>query len=119
MLADSAPGGDRAWKCWQRWSHSAPGAKPGLGVAVLAMTALPFTVTGANLAIPEIREDFGSSLATLSWTLSAYSIVIASFTLLGGTLSSRFGYRRMFIGGVLSVHPRLACCACSRRAPPC
>lgn len=77
------------------------GAKLGLTVAVLAMTVLPYTVTGMNLAIPEIQEEFDSSLAALSWTLSGYSIVLASFTMLGGSLSTRFGNRRMFVVGVV------------------
>ncbi len=82
-----------------------PGAVLGLVVSVMAMIVLPFAVTGTNLALPAIKEDFGSSLAALSWTLSGYSIVLAGFTMLGGTVSSRLGFHRTFaIGvGVLTV----------------
>jgi len=68
----------------------------GLTTSMLGMAALPFAVTGTNLAIPLIKEDFGSSLAALSWALSGYSIILAALTMLGGALSSRIGTLRAF-----------------------
>lgn len=75
-------------------------AKIGLATSMLGMAALPFAVTGTNLAIPLIKVDFDASLASLSWALSGYSIVIASLTMLGGALSARFGTLRAFQLGV-------------------
>jgi EmrB/QacA subfamily drug resistance transporter len=72
----------------------------GLTTSMLGMAALPFAVTGTNLAIPLIKQDFDASLASLSWALSGYSIVIASLTMLGGALSARIGTLRAFQIGV-------------------
>lgn len=68
----------------------------GLTTSMLGMAALPFAVTGTNLAIPLIKEDFDSSLAALSWALSGYSIILAALTMLGGALSARIGTLRAF-----------------------
>jgi EmrB/QacA subfamily drug resistance transporter len=91
----------------------APGAVLSLCVAILAMTAFPLAATGTNLAFPEIREDFGSSLASLSWVLSAYSIVTAGLTLLGGAISDRIGWRLAFTVGLAIFTAASVLCALS------
>ena len=63
---------------------------------MLGMMALPFAVTGTNLAVPLIKKDFGASLSSLSWALSGYSIVIAALTMLGGVAAARIGTLRAF-----------------------
>lgn len=72
-----------------------------LAAALTAMCLMPFAVTGANLAFPDIEADFDTtSRATLSWALTGYSIVVAAFSLLGGQSSDRFDARRVFLGGL-------------------
>lgn len=83
----------------------------GLATSMLGMAALPFAVTGTNLAIPLIKEDFGSSLAALSWTLSGYSIIIAALTMLGGVISVRIGTLRAFQIGIGIFVAASAVCA--------
>ena len=83
----------------------------GLTTSMLGMAALPFAVTGTNLAIPLIKEDFGSSLAALSWTLSGYSIIIAALTMLGGVISVRIGTLRAFQIGIGIFVAASALCA--------
>ena len=61
-------------------------ASIGLATSMLGMMALPFAVTGTNLAVPLIKKDFNASLSSLSWALSGYSIVIAALTMLGGEI---------------------------------
>ena len=63
--------------------------------------ALPFAVTGTNLAVPLIKKDFNASLSSLSWALSGYSIVIAALTMLGGVAAARLGALRAFRIGVI------------------
>jgi len=77
---------------------------------MLGMTALPFAVTGTNLAVPLIKQDFNASLSTLSWTLSGYSIVLAALTMLGGTLAARAGTLRAFQIGVAIFAASSAVC---------
>ncbi|MFM8390438.1 MAG: MFS transporter, partial [Actinomycetota bacterium] len=82
----------------------------GLATSMLGMTALPFAVTGTNLAVPLIKADFDASLSTLSWTLSGYSIVLAALTMLGGTLAARIGTLRAFqAGAALFAFASLIC----------
>ena len=95
----------------------APGAGLALTVAVMAMVALPFGVTGTNLALPLVKKEFGSSLAALSWTLSGYSIVMAAFTMLGGTIASRLGTRRTFRIGVATLIVGTAACMAAPNTP--
>lgn len=77
---------------------------------MLGMMALPFAVTGTNLAIPLIKSDFGASLSSLSWALSGYSIVIAALTMLGGAISARIGTLRTFqIGAAIFATASVVC----------
>ena len=69
------------------------------------------TVTGAfivaldlsivNVAFPSIRHSFPStSTATLSWVLSAYSVVFGALLLGAGRIADRSGRRRAFLRGL-------------------
>jgi EmrB/QacA subfamily drug resistance transporter len=64
------------------------------------MTFLDVTIV--NIAFPDIRESFpDSSLAQLSWILTAYAIVFAAALVPAGRLADRFGRRRFFFLGLL------------------
>ena len=64
--------------------------------------------------LPDIRHDLGASLTGLQWVIDAYTIVVASFLILGGSTADRFGRRRVFQIKELSLFPRWArCCAVS------
>ncbi len=56
--------------------------------------------TIVNVALPDIRRDLGASLSGLQWVIDAYTIVIASFLMLGGSMADRFGRRRVFMVGM-------------------
>jgi len=64
----------------------------GSGLAMLDATVV-------NVALERIGADLGADLAALQWTLSGYSLTLASFILLGGSLGDRFGRRRVFVIG--------------------
>jgi EmrB/QacA subfamily drug resistance transporter len=60
-------------------------------------------VTIVNIAFPDIRSSFAStSLAGLSWILTAYNIVFAALLVPGGRLADRTGRRRVFMAGLLT-----------------
>ena len=88
----------------------------GLATSMLGMTALPFAVTGTNLAVPLIKEDLDASLSTVSWTLSGYSIVLAALTMLGGSFAARMGTLRVFRLGVLIFALSSAVCVIAPNA---
>jgi MFS family permease len=65
-----------------------------------------------NIAFPAIRHDFpGSSLADLSWVISAYAIVSAALVVPAGRWSDRGGRRRGFLGGLGVFVAASAVCA--------
>jgi EmrB/QacA subfamily drug resistance transporter len=60
-------------------------------------------VTIVNIAFPDIRASFAeTSLAGLSWILTAYNIVFAALLVPAGRLADRIGRRRMFMTGLLT-----------------
>src|SRR6476659_2944625 len=56
--------------------------------------------TAVNVALPSIGRDLGATLSGLQWTVTAYTLTLASLILLGGSLGDRFGRRRVFLIGV-------------------
>ncbi len=66
----------------------------GSGVAMLDATVV-------NVALPAIGEDLGSGLDGLQWTVNGYTLTLAAFILLGGSLGDRYGRRRIFVVGVV------------------
>jgi EmrB/QacA subfamily drug resistance transporter len=57
--------------------------------------------TVVNVALPHIGAELGGGVAGLQWTINAYTLTLASFILLGGSLGDRFGRRRVFVVGVV------------------
>jgi EmrB/QacA subfamily drug resistance transporter len=62
------------------------------------IAALDATVVG--IALPTIGRDFHTGLGDLQWVVTAYTLTLAAFLLLGGTLGDRFGRKRIFSIGV-------------------
>ncbi len=71
----------------------------------LALVSLAlFMVTLDNLvvtfALPSIRLQFHVDIASLEWTVNAYTLSFAVLLLSGAALGDRFGRRRMFVLGL-------------------
>lgn len=56
--------------------------------------------TVLNLAIPSLIRELGASPSDIQWILDAYILVFAGLLLTAGSLSDRFGRRRMLIIGL-------------------
>ncbi|WP_201931487.1 MFS transporter [Nocardioides donggukensis] len=56
--------------------------------------------TVVNVALPAIGDDLDADFADLQWTVTAYTLTLASFILTGGALGDRMGRRRVFVVGV-------------------
>ncbi|WGL51402.1 MFS transporter [Nocardioides sp. BP30] len=67
--------------------------------------------TVVGVALPTIGRDLGASFAGLQWTVSAYTLTLASLILWGGALGDRFGRRRAFLSGVVAFTAASALCA--------
>ncbi|MDQ0733567.1 DHA2 family efflux MFS transporter permease subunit [Arthrobacter agilis] len=73
---------------------------------VLLATVLGSGIAGidatvVNVALPTIGADLGADFAALQWMVTGYTLTLASFILLGGSLGDRFGRRRVFVIGVI------------------
>ena len=69
--------------------------------------------TVVNVALPTIGKDLGASLEDLQWTVTAYTLTLASLILLGGSLGDRLGRRRVFVIGVVWFALASALCGAS------
>jgi EmrB/QacA subfamily drug resistance transporter len=57
--------------------------------------------TAVNVALPSIGHDFKVGLSYLQWTITAYTLTLSAFLLLGGALGDRFGRRRLILIGLI------------------
>jgi EmrB/QacA subfamily drug resistance transporter len=67
---------------------------------VLASGMAFLDATAITVALPSIGRDLDASLAGLQWTVTGYTLTLAAFILLGGSLGDRYGRRRVFLLGV-------------------
>jgi EmrB/QacA subfamily drug resistance transporter len=67
-----------------------------LATCCFALFLVTMDVTIVNVALPAIRRDLHASIAGLQWCIDGYTVVVASFLLLAGSMADRFGRRRTF-----------------------
>jgi EmrB/QacA subfamily drug resistance transporter len=79
------------------WSAQQWVALLGLSFAVFMVS---LDVTLVVVSLPRIQADFGLSLSSLQWIVSAYSLTFACTLLSAGVLADRFGRRRSFFIGM-------------------
>jgi EmrB/QacA subfamily drug resistance transporter len=65
-------------------------------------------------ALSTIRQDLGTSIEALEWTLNAYNLSFAVLLLTGTALGDRFGRRRRMAAGLGLFIAASAACAVSR-----
>jgi len=86
--------------------------RPRLVLAICCMSLLivGMDTTIVNVALPSIRRDLGASVSSLQWTTAAYTVVLASLLMLGGSTADRLGRARVFkLGLALFTAASLAC----------
>lgn len=67
-----------------------------LGIALSVMDS-----TIVNLALPDITRHFGASPASAVWVVNAYQLATLGLLLPCAQLGERFGYRRVYLIGVV------------------
>lgn len=92
-----------------------PRLRSGTGRWIVAATVLGSSVvaldaTVVNIALPRIGADLHADVAGLQWTLSGYTLTLASFILLGGSLGDRLGRRKIFVYGTIGFALASALC---------
>ena len=70
-----------------------------LAVSVLGSGIAALDATVVNIALPTIGRDFGTGVAALQWVMNGYTLTLAAFLLVGGSLGDRFGRRKVYLIG--------------------
>jgi EmrB/QacA subfamily drug resistance transporter len=78
---------------------------------VFALFMVMLDMTVVTVALPSIQRTLNASEQSLEWTVNAFSLALASLTLLGGKLGDRFGRRRLFLAGLVIFTASSAVCA--------
>lgn len=66
----------------------------------VAVSLIIVDSTIVNVAIPSIVDDLGISSTQVQWVQESYTLVFAALLLVFGTLSDRYGRRRMLVTGI-------------------
>jgi EmrB/QacA subfamily drug resistance transporter len=69
-------------------------------ICSMSLFIVGLDITAVNVALPAIGEDLDASLSWLQWSVSAYTVVMASLLLLSGSMADRLGRRRTLITGM-------------------
>jgi EmrB/QacA subfamily drug resistance transporter len=71
-----------------------------LPVLLVAQLMVILDITAVNIALPHIAGDLHLSGASISWTITSYSLIFGSLLLFGGRAADLLGRRRMFVTGL-------------------
>ena len=77
----------------------------------MSLLVVGIDTTIVNVALPSIDRDLHASLAGLQWIVDAYTLVLGSFLMLGGSTADRLGRRRVFQTGLITFVTGSALCA--------
>jgi EmrB/QacA subfamily drug resistance transporter len=71
-----------------------------LGILLTSVMIVGLDSSVLNVAIPTILREFDTTLTSLQWVITGYSLTFAACLIIGGRLSDIFGARRIFLIGV-------------------
>ncbi|TMD39687.1 MAG: DHA2 family efflux MFS transporter permease subunit [Chloroflexi bacterium] len=82
----------------------------------LALTGIAFFMVALDslvvvTALPAIQRELHASLATLEWTVNAFTLAYAAGITTAAALGDRFGRRRLFLMGLVLFSVASAACA--------
>jgi len=71
-----------------------------LVICSMSLFMVGLDITAVNVALPSIGQQMDASLSGLQWTVSAYTVVMASLLLFSGSMADRLGRRRTLVTGL-------------------
>jgi len=72
-----------------------------LVVMALALFIVVIDTTIISVSIKAIIHDLHSNLKAIQWVITGYSLMLAAFTITGGTLGDIFGRKQVFLVGAI------------------
>src|ERR1700754_214031 len=71
-------------------------------IAVCTATfILLLDITVVNVALPDIARDLKANFTDLQWVIDAYTLTLAAFLLMAGSLADQYGRRAIFSVGIV------------------
>jgi EmrB/QacA subfamily drug resistance transporter len=67
----------------------------------LALTIIILDTTILNVTLRTIIVDLRTDIQSIQWVITAYSLMLAAFTITGGRLGDLFGRKKMFVLGAI------------------
>jgi EmrB/QacA subfamily drug resistance transporter len=67
------------------------------GVVVLGAIMSILDVTVVSVALPTFQNEFGASYAQVAWTMTGYTLALATVIPLSGWAADRFGTKRLYM----------------------
>jgi EmrB/QacA subfamily drug resistance transporter len=86
------------------------------GVVVLGAIMSILDITVVNVALPTFQDEFGSpqspvAYSTVAWTVTAYTLALATVIPLTGWAADRFGTKRLYMAAIFLFTAGSALCA--------
>src|SRR6266566_9783075 len=70
-------------------------------VLSFSLTIIVLDTTILNVSLKNIIGDLHTDVQSIQWVITAYSLMLAAFTITGGRFGDFFGRKRMFILGAI------------------
>lgn len=70
------------------------------GVVVLGAIMSILDITIVSVALPTFQSEFGATYATVAWTMTAYTLALATVIPMTGWAADRFGTKRLYLTAV-------------------
>ncbi|SFE77604.1 drug resistance transporter, EmrB/QacA subfamily [Paenibacillus algorifonticola] len=64
---------------------------------IIGMMMVILDSTVVNVAVPNLQEYFDSSLKTIQWTITGYTLALSAVIPLAGWMTDKFGAKRIFL----------------------
>jgi len=70
-----------------------------LGILITTVILIAVDTSVLNVSIPTILRDLETTVPSLQWVITGYSLTFATFLIVGGRLGDIYGHRRLFVIG--------------------
>lgn len=71
-----------------------------LAICCMSLFIVGLDITVVNVALPSIGRDLHAGLSGLQWTISAFTLVMATLLMFAGSTADRLGRKRTFVAGL-------------------